>query len=301
MNRIEEAIQKAKAQAATRVEPAGFVDALAPHPARDPEASGRMRALDVPRVPAADLPGARPLTLDRRTLASNGLWPPEDAARRLGDEFRVVKRSLLASFAARPGHRRVIAVASALAGEGKTFSAFNLAMNLALERDTNVVLIDGDVARPTLTRVLGLEGRAGLLDLLEHQDVPLDETLYRTDTERLWVMGAGSSRMSRTELLASPRMGAMLEQLSVRLPGLTVVLDTPPLLPTVESRAIVDAVDVTLLVVKANSTPQAAIGQALEFVGKDRQVQLLLNQRRETKLDKYYYYYGYGSYGARAE
>lgn len=300
MNRIEEAIQKAKTQASARSE-TGNADSVASTVARDPEATGRMRALDPSRMPVVDLPAARSLTLDRRVLAENGLWPPDEAARRLGDEFRVVKRSLLSAFAARPGHRRVIAVASALAGEGKTFSAFNLAMSLALERDTNVVLIDGDVARPTLSRVLGVEGRAGLLDLLEHHDVSVDEALHRTDAERLWFMGSGSSRLSRAELLGSPRMGALLEQLSVRIPGLIVVLDTPPLLPTVESRAIVDAADTTLLVVKANSTPQAAVGQALEFIGRERPLQLLLNQRRETKLDKYYYYYGYGTYGARAE
>jgi Mrp family chromosome partitioning ATPase len=260
-----------------------------------------MRALDLARVTAPDLPAGRPLTLDARLLAESGLWPPADAARRLGDEFRVVKRSLLSSLTARATPRRVVAVASALAGEGKTFSAFNLAMNLALERDTHVVLIDGDVARPTLTRVLGVEGKPGLLDVLERHDVALDEALYRTDVERLWFIGAGHSHASRAELLGGPRMGGLLDQLFLRLPpGLVVVIDTPPLLPTVESRAIVDAADLTLLVVRANSTPQAALVQALEQLGRDRPIQLMLNQRRETRLDQYYYY-GYGSYGARAK
>jgi receptor protein-tyrosine kinase len=198
------------------------------------------------------------------------------------------------------GARRVIAVASALAGEGKTFSAFNLALSLALERDANVLLVDGDVARPTLTRVLGLDRSPGLLDLLEHHELAPEQAVHRCDVERLWFMGAGNSRMSRAELLGSPRMAGLLEQLSLRLPGLVIVIDTPPLMPTVESRVITDAADLTLLVVKANDTPQAAVMQALEFLGRERPVQLMLNQRRETRLDKYYYY-GYGTYGARAE
>lgn len=304
MNRIEEAIQKAKAQAGARQPDSGTAEAVAPHPVRDPDASGRMRALELARpVPAPDLHAGPALTLDRRVLAENGLWPPEDASRRLADEFRVVKRSLMAAFPphSRAAARRVIAVSSALAGEGKTFSAFNLAMSLALERDSNVVLIDGDVARPTLTRVFGGEAGPGLLDLLEHVDVPAESALHRTDIERLWFMGSGSSRLSRAELLGSPRMSTMIDQLGARLPGMVVVIDTPPLLPTVESRAIVDAADVTLLVVKANETPQAALTQALEHLGRERPVQLLLNQRRESRLDQYYYY-GYGTaYGARAE
>jgi exopolysaccharide/PEP-CTERM locus tyrosine autokinase len=303
MNRIEEAIQKAKTQAAARQETAPVGEAVAPLPPRDLDASGRMRALDLSRMPSPETLAAQPLVLDRRKLAENGLWPSEEAGRRLADEFRVVKRSLAGSLhasQARGSTRRVIAVASALAGEGKTFSAFNLALSLSMERDTNVLLIDGDVARPTLTRVLGVERAPGLLDLLEHHDLPVEQALYRSDIERLWFMGSGNSRMSRAELLGSPRMGALLEQLTIRVPGLMIVFDTPPLMPTVESRVLADAADVTLLVVKANETPQAAVMQALEFLGKDRPVQLMLNQRRETRLDKYYYY-GYGTYGARAE
>lgn len=315
MNRIEEAIQKAKAAARAREQEAA---AAAPGQVAMPEVraadgtTGRARqAVDVaapaplahavPHVEREAEP-VRTLSFDRKALVAVGVWPAEAAARRLGDEFRVVKRGILAQFQRAPGPaalRRVVAVASALPGEGKTFSSFHLAMSLALERDTNVLLVDGDVNRPTLTRALGLDGKPGLLDFLESPATSLADVLYRTEVERLWFVPAGTSHATPAEVLGSARMRLFLDEAAARVGGLAVVLDSPPLLPTVESRAIVDAADQTLLVVKANSTPQAAILQALEYLGTERPVQLMLNQRRETRIDQYYYY-GYGSnYGQR--
>jgi receptor protein-tyrosine kinase len=309
MNRIEEAIQKAKLARAREAAPAGHRDgdvaAVGPRPvpvhavgaadlgtptgeaSRGAEArgSGEIRI-------GATIPG-RSLVVDHESLRREGIMPEAADAHRLADEFRVAKRAILAQMGRTKSvgtGRRVVTVASALPGEGKTFSSFHLAMSFAMERDLNVLLIDGDVARPTLSRALGCGSCPGLLEFLEGSVGTVDETLYRTDVERLWFLPAGAPTRNAAELLTSPRMPVLLDALAQRIGHLVIVMDTPPLLPTVESRALTDLSDQTLLVVKANSTPQGAILQALEQVGHGRSVQLLLNQRRESKLDQYYYY-----------
>jgi Mrp family chromosome partitioning ATPase len=258
------------------------------------ERTGTERSLH--GVGASDLrtasPIGRALTVDRESLNREGILPAAADAHRLADEFRVAKRAVLAQLGrtrAVSSGRRVIAVASALPGEGKTFSSYHLAMSFAMERDLNVLLIDGDVARPTLSRAFGCSECHGLLDFLDADVGSVDEIFYRTDHERLWFAPAGAPRPHAAELLTSPRMPVLLDALAQRIGHLLIVMDTPPLLPTVESRALTDLADQTLLVVKANATPQGAILQALEQIGQGRAVQLLLNQRRESKLDAYYY------------
>jgi Mrp family chromosome partitioning ATPase len=314
MNRIEEAIQKAKlarardaalAETRRQSDPAqvrpdglGMHDRTAERGAGDrgpPDRMGADRGLH--GVTPADIriatPAGKALTVDREALNREGILPATADAHRLADEFRVAKRAVLAQLGrtrAVSSGRRVIAVASALPGEGKTFSSYHLAMSFAMERDLNVLLLDGDVARPTLSRAFGCSECPGLLEFLDAEVGTVDEIFYRTDHERLWFAPAGAPRPHAAELLTSPRMPVLLDALAQRIGHLLIVMDTPPLLPTVESRALTDLADQTLLVVKANATPQGAILQALEQIGHGRAVQLLLNQRRESKLDAYYYH-----------
>lgn len=336
MNRIEEAIQKAKVAKAVREREAER-EALrsaerapaAEHPPparvlRDAAAEEHARGVRVEPIPRAPVdetlsrgrpvpvaePPAAPVaeayeaqsspqpptvSVDATVLERAGLWPDEEHARRLADEFRVAKRAVLGGFARQSGPgatRRVVAVTSALAGEGKSFSSLHLALSIAMERGLRVVLADGDGARPTLTRAFGCEGEPGLLDCLE-RNLALDAVLRPTSVERLWFLPAGAAEHGAAELLSSPQMGLLLDRAAAKFRELVVVVDTPPLLLTVEARALLDAASQVLLVVKANSTPEGAILQALDQMGEDRPIQLLLNQRRESRLDSYQYYYSY--------
>jgi len=319
MNRIEEAIQKAKLARAREREAAERVDAEAPprprpaaadrvaRPAFGAGAAASVYDDAVPLSPPAAHASAPPreppsVTIDEGAMHRAGLWPDAENARRLADEFRIAKRSVLAQFTrARggPGFRRVVAVSSALAGEGKSFSSFHLALSFALERELTVLLIDGDAPRPSVTEAMGCKGRPGLLDCLAGT-ATLDGAVHRTSVPGLWFLPSGQAAHAAAELMGSPQMAQLLDAATARLGNLVIVIDTSPLLLTVEARALVDVADQTLLVVKANSTPQGAILQALDEIGEGRTVQLLLNQRVATKLDAYQYYYAaYGtSYGS---
>lgn len=258
------------------------------------ETPARARAQASPAVPGAPADVPR-IAIDAVELERAGLWPESTHARRLADEFRVAKRAVLGAFGRERGdggRRRVVAVTSALAGEGKSFASLHLAISCALERGLNVVLVDGDSARPTLSRALGCESVPGLLDCLEGT-ASIDTALRATSVARLWFLPAGRTEQGAAELYSSPPMAELLDHAIARLGDAVVLCDTPPLLLTVEARALVDAASQALLVVKANSTPEGAILQALEQLGDDRPVQLLLNQRRESRLDAYQYYYSY--------
>ena len=100
----------------------------------------------------------------------------------ISEEYRIVKRELIRNFGGignRPllprGHR--VLIASANPGEGKTFSAVNLALSLAVEADHDVLLIDADIAKPSVLDTLGLEDGPGLMDALADAHLPLGDCL----------------------------------------------------------------------------------------------------------------------------
>jgi exopolysaccharide/PEP-CTERM locus tyrosine autokinase len=210
-------------------------------------------------------------------------------------EYRHVKRHLLGSI--RAGQvNRIILVASALAGEGKSFSAANLAYSLALEPDFSVLLIDADVAKPHLSHSLGLLERKGLMNALVEPDCDVENLILSTDIEGLWVLPAGSSHEHATEHLSSERMRAVLELLQ-ETPNRIIVIDSLPILLTTEARVLAPLAGQVLFVVRAESTPQSAVKHAVEVLGKGTNVKMLLNAVVQTGASRYLGYdYGY-SYG----
>src|SRR5262249_33067908 len=139
---------------------------------------------------------------------------------RISEEFRVIKRPLLLkAFAAGPEaieHGNMIMVTSATPGEGKTFTAVNLAMSIASERDLHVLLVDADVQRPSALRMLGIPEQKGLLDVIADNGVPLPEAIIRTNVRNFSIMSAGSPSLATTELLASQKMGTLMGEMAAR-------------------------------------------------------------------------------------
>lgn len=258
--------------------------------------------------PAARIaaPGAQhpPLVLDRPKLRALGLLPPEEQERRLSSQYRKIKRPLIAAAVGRGMERLpkgyMIMLASAMSGEGKTFTALNLALSIAREKDLRVLLVDADVAKPQLSRTFGLEGEPGLLDVLRDPQADVEAVIRQTDVATLAFLPAGKSSADATELLASRRMEEVAELLSKHDDHRIVLFDSPPLMQTTESPALVQVVGQILVVVRAEFTPQPVLLDALENLQDHPAVSLMLNQslRSETSA---YYYYGYGDEGSGAE
>ena len=228
-------------------------------------------------------------------LKARGFVTPDAPKSQIADEFRVIKRPIIhnarrtAAAAIRNGN--LIMVTSALPGEGKTFTAVNLALSVAMELDTTVLLVDGDVAHPELPRVLGTPGSPGLLELLTTGEIDVSDAILRTNVENLSVLPAGAHHRRATELLASEQMAVVLHELATRYPDRIVIFDSPPLLPTTEARALALHMGQIVMVVAADSTRQQAVNLALATIENCDIVLMMLNKADKTDVGTYYGYY----------
>jgi protein-tyrosine kinase len=243
---------------------------------------------------------AKTLKVDLEGLRRSGFLPPEHQQRELAHQFRTIKRPLIRNaFDAAAGARdlaRTVMVTSALPGEGKTFTSLNLALSLALEKDHGLVLVDGDVAKPQLSNVLGVAGEPGLLDLLVDPKLSLNSVVRPTSVRGLSMLPVGRRTDTATELLASARMRQILSQLEQLDPHGMVLVDSPPLLVTSEARVLASLFAQVVMVISAGTTPRAAVTEAINIVGQGPRLGLVLNQASHDLLTGGYY--GYANYGA---
>ncbi|MEJ6008015.1 XrtA-associated tyrosine autokinase [Paucibacter sp. AS339] len=235
--------------------------------------------------------------LDLDALAGQGFITPNAERSQLADQYRVVKRPLIKNAmgkgASTLNHANLIMVTSALAGEGKSFTSLNLALSIAAELDNTVMLVDADVARPSMLRMLGLPQGPGLLDVLE-QKVDMAEVMLRTNVDKLTLLPSGSPHPRATELLASDAMSHLLDDMAKRYPDRIIIFDSPPLLLTTESRVLASHMGQIVVVVRAESTAQSAVQQALATIESCPLKMLLLNQASDSATGSYGSGYGYG-------
>jgi len=251
------------------------------------------RALEAASPPHA--PSSRRMELDLADLAKRGFVTPDAPKSQIADEYRIVKRPIIANARGTSGTKidngNLIMVTSALPSEGKTFTAANLAMSIAMEVDTTVLLVDGDVAHPDLPRLLGVPASPGLLDVLTRDDVDFSDALVRTNIANLSVLPAGAPHRRATELLASEQMAILLRELADRYADRIIVFDSPPLLATTESRVLATHMGQIVMVVAADSTRQHAVNLALAAIESCPNVLMLLNKAEKTDVGTYYGYY----------
>lgn len=278
------------APAAQPAEPAPQVIAT-PQPAPEP-APVAIAAPEAPRAVAFTGPAA---SIDRDHLRESGLLVPEDPVTGLLEEFRIVKRELLADIRAAlsPRARRIL-VSSPHAGEGKTYCATNLAIALAAERDLEVLLVDADVVRPSVTARLGIDAERGLMDALADPAVLPETLVIRTDLDGLFVLPAGTVTARDAELLASARTAALLDRLTQGAPNRIVIFDTPPALAASAAAELAQHVGQVLLVVRADETARAALEDAQQLLSACADIKLLLNAARYSPSGR-----RFGNYGAR--
>jgi len=173
---------------------------------------------------------------------------------------------------------RTLAVTSAVASDGKTLTAINLAGALAQGHGARILLIDADLRRPTVAKELGLETpeTSGLMAVVQPGGGRLNEHVVRMDECNLWVLPCGGSRADTYELLTSPRLIEVLAE--ARRHFDYVVIDTPPIVPVPDGALLSRAVDGYLVVVSANSTPRKLLGEALSLLEPSSVIGLVYNR-----------------------
>jgi protein-tyrosine kinase len=268
----------------------------------------RQNAVIAPVAPAASevIESPPAVSLDRARMKDEGFLAPEEYQRRMADEYRRIKRPLIANafgIGVMPVEKgNLVLITSAVSGEGKTHTCINLALSLAAERDRTVLLVDGDVPKPHISRLFDVAEEPGLLDALDDHPPPLERLLIRTDVPHLSVLPAGRWRDHATELLASTRMHELCLELATRYPNRIVLFDSPPLLAAPEAQAISAAVGQIVLVVTENVTAREDVRAALSLLDEQMPVNVILNKSRRAPRGGYYYGggYGYGNYGDAA-
>ena len=234
--------------------------------------------------------------IDLARLGAMGYVTPLAPRTQIADEFRVIKRQLLANLDDKPAapvrNANLIMVTSAVPDEGKTFVAINLAISLAMELDKKVLLVDADVARPSVMSHLGIDRSAGFLDVLADPAHDMSNVLLRTNIDTLTVLPAGAPRPLATEMIASETTIGLLIEMADRYADRIIVFDAPPLLPSTESRVLATHMGQVILVVAAERTPQKTVMQALATIAACPVVLPLLNKASYSEVGSHYGYYG---------
>lgn len=287
---VPEALRRAPApQAPAPVTPVAATPVAAPAAAPQPEPR--------PEAPRAVAFSGPAVSIDREHLREAGLLVPEDPVTGLLEEFRIVKRELLAD--ARSGASalaRRILVCSPHPGEGKTYCATNLAIALAAERDLEVLLVDADVVKPSVCERFGIDAEQGLMDALADPAIAPESLVIRTDIDGLFVLPAGTATSRDAEYLASARTGAMLDRLTQGAPNRILIFDTPPALAASPAAELAAHVGQALLVVRADETARASLEDAQQLLSACADIKLLLNAARYSPTGR-----RFGTYGARGK
>jgi protein-tyrosine kinase len=240
-------------------------------------------------------------SIDFNRLRLAGLVTPEADYTEIAEQFRIIKRPLLLKAFERREERannaNVIMVTSARPGEGKTFTACNLALSIALEQDYSVLLIDADVRHPSVMAVMGLQAQRGLTDILLDPTLdPADVMIRASNLRNFAVIPAGRHDPRTPELFASQRMGKLVDSLASRYPDRVIIIDTPPVLASSEPTVVALHVGQSVVVIEADRTSARAVQSALSLISRCPSINLVLNKTRTALGAEEFGNYGYGYY-----
>jgi len=242
---------------------------------------------------------SRQVSIDRGALRQHGIALPSAGRSRIAEEFRIVKRQIVAKFLdevdgdPEAARNRVIMVTSAKPGEGKTFAAINLALSIASEQDLKVLLIDLDTRSHAMQDMMGIPAGRGLTDLLSNPDVDFADVVLRTNMPNLAVMPAGHPDNRGPELLSSKRTREMFEEMTQRYSDRFIIFDAPSCLASSDPATLASIVGQVVFIVEADQTQQEEVEAGVALVRACPNISLLLNKVRASATDQFGSYSNY--------
>ncbi len=240
------------------------------------------------------------LEIDFERLQKEGYITPDSLDSIKAEEFRIIKRPILQNAFGKGSvpveNGNMIMVTSSLPDEGKTYISLSLAMSIALEKDTTVLLVDSDVINPSLSRLLDIKEKTGLTDYLQDSTISLEDVIVNTSIPRLRLFPSGRQNERSNELLTSTRMSDLTKELSERYPDRVVLFDAPPLLLANQAVVLSQLMGQITVVVEAEKTPQNVVREAIGMLDEQKVIGLVLNKTRKPGSYNYYgSYYGSSS------
>ena len=226
--------------------------------------------------------GAGQPFVDMTSLFRAGMIDWNRVRSRVSEEFRLVQRQIVrtafTAAGAEPGFSNLLMITSSIPGEGKSFTALNLAACIARQRDHHVLLIDIDSKRDSFCMALGLGDAPGLLDLAANPELEATQVMARTAIENLSVLPIGIERDLGPELFASKQMTKLIQAIGRRYADRLIVLDAPPTLSTSDPAALAPIVGQVLFVVEAERTQREEVVSSLDLLQACPTITLLLNK-----------------------
>jgi len=190
-----------------------------------------------------------------------------------------------------------IMITSALPGEGKTVTSINLALTFAMEYEHTVLLVDGDLRMQRIHEMMGYESDKGLLDYLLGK-CPLSDLIVWPGVEKFTVISGGRRTYESSEIINSPRMRELVEEMKSRYPKRYVIFDVPPVLAGADAMDFAALVDWIIVVVRAGQTSMQDVNRALQLLPAEKLLGLILNGQT-SQFGDFPYRYGYGRYSPR--
>ena len=205
------------------------------------------------------------------------------------ERFRLLRARLVQCQGAKKF--KTLLITSPLMQEGKSLVAANLATALASQEGCTVLLLEGDLRRPTVRSTLGLKPAPGLSESLQEGFAPLS-AVRRIEPLGFFLMCAGRTPDNPVELLQSQRFADLIRSLVPHFDW--ILVDSPPVSPLADTLVLKTQLDASLLVVRAGATPREAVEAAVKLIGFDHIIALVLN-RADGLDNSYYQYYHYAS------
>jgi Mrp family chromosome partitioning ATPase len=298
MSIVQSALERAKSN---RVPDARAAKTRAPVPAPAESMSPAAGSL---RLPAIWTGGGSTVPINYDRLREHSLYPTGDSVRRQQDDYRSIRREVIAATRQSPSPESapigpIVVVTSALPGDGKSYTALNLALSMASEGIHDVLLIDGDTVRHSLSSAFDLEASPGLIDVLARPGKDFMQFTHPTSIDRLRFLAAGRHYDGASDLFSVGRVAPLFAAIGAALEGHVVIVDTAPILLSSETPVLTDTAGQVLLVIRAGLTLQDSIKEAASRIKSSVPVGLVLNAWEPVLPSEKKAYNGYEAYEKR--
>jgi capsular exopolysaccharide synthesis family protein len=203
--------------------------------------------------------------------------PAAEAFRLLGVRLRHLKRDR---------SLKKVLITSTIPQEGKSMVSANLACTLALKTQQRLLVLEGDVRRPSLSQMFGIRRNPGLCEFLQGEH-SLRSSIYHLEAPNLWILPAGSAPSNALELLQSGRLSTMMDQLTLWFDW--IIIDTPPVLPLADTSVWMRLADGILMATRLGTTEKRQLQRGLEAIESKKLIGALVNSSKNAATSDYYY------------